>query len=512
LAAERPRAIAAVALVAGLLLLGMAGSWRAPAISTDEGLVLEYPQLIMHGEAPFRDFQSSYGIGTYLPLAAAYDALGPSVSVERTVGVTYRLAIVLGVLALLWPLGLGLATLGGAAATLAIVPLGSGSPPVAYGWEFALACVLWALWSERAALFRSEVTPGLARGLWAVSGVLVGAAVSARPDLGAAALVSSAVLLRRTPGGSRIAFGAGVLFGAAPLIWNLAVAGWSAFWIYGVQAREHQLPVSGYRFPSGIGVMLAGTASVLLLILRAARERHRHGPSPLAAGWIAIALLSALILPQLFQRADAGHFAFVATLSFGCLPWTGWRRRLPRPVTVFVLVLCALALAITALAAAKQSVFSVRNAGRSFPVASPERAADLHRTLRWLDVNEAPGRRLFVGPADMRWAFYTPTEIYYLAPALRPAGFYLELGPGDDTASFTRRIVADLRRADVLVLDHLYVPGWRSDVWPEARIGSPAPNAFITHRFRVVFRAGEFEVLVRRLPPHSRPGSSHVPT
>jgi hypothetical protein len=499
-----------VALVSALLLLGMVGTFRAPLMSMDEGIVLEYPELILHGEAPFRDFQSSYGTATYLPLTAAYDVFGPSVSVERAVGVAYRLAIILAVLALLWPLGLGLATLGGVAGTLALVPLGSALPPVAYGWDFALACVLWALWLGRAALTRFHEAAEPARGLWAMSGVLIGATVSARPDLGAAALVSSAVLLLPAPGRSRIAFGAGLLLGIGPLIWNLALAGWPNFWTYGIQAREHQLPVSGYPFPTGIGFMLVGAASVLLLILRAIAERRRHGPSPLASGWIAIASLSALTLPQLFQRADAGHFAFVATLSFACLPWTGWRGPLPRRVAHVVPVLCALALAVTAFAAGRQSAFPVRNAGRSFSVASPERAVELQRTLRWLDVNEARGRRLFVGPADLRWGFYTPTEIYYLAPALRPAGFYLELGPGDNTVAFTRRILADLRRSDVLVLDRLDVPEWRRAVWPEARIGSGAPNALVRSRFRAVFRTGEFEIFVRRSPGHGGRGSTRV--
>lgn len=66
------RAIGATIIVSALLLVGLAGSWRAPGATMDEGIVLEYPALILHGEVPFRDFQSSYGPGTYLPLAAAY--------------------------------------------------------------------------------------------------------------------------------------------------------------------------------------------------------------------------------------------------------------------------------------------------------------------------------------------------------------------------------------------------------------------------------------------------------
>ena len=77
--------VAAFLAICLMLSVGIAASWNNPGIGQDEGLLLEYPELIVHGEVPFRDFQSSYGPGTYLPLAAAYEAFGPSVNVERGV-------------------------------------------------------------------------------------------------------------------------------------------------------------------------------------------------------------------------------------------------------------------------------------------------------------------------------------------------------------------------------------------------------------------------------------------
>jgi hypothetical protein len=130
-------------------------------------------------------------------------------------------------------------------------------------------------------------------------------------------------------------------------------------------------------------------------------------------------------------------------------------------------------------------------------VVSSTDVAEQQHVVGWLDTHVAAGRRLFVGPADLRWAFFTPTQLYFLAPQLKPAGFYLELGPGDDTPQFTRRLIEDLRRSDVLVLDNLPIAPWREEVWPDARIGSAAPNLVVRQEFRPAFAAGPYEIWCR---------------
>lgn len=481
----RSRAIGAVVLVSALLLIGLAGSWHTPGPAMDEGIVLEYPQLILHGEVPFRDFQSSYGPGTYLPLSVAYEVLGPSVNVERAVGVAYRLAIVLAVLALLWPVGAALAVVGGSVATMTII--GFAAPPVAYGWELALACVLWGLWCARTAMLAQRVRSTAA--LWGASGLLVGVAACTRPDLGVAALLSSAVLVLGARAKSRVLFAAGLLLGASPLIWNLAAAGWSNVWTYGVVARLHQLPMSGYPFPTGEGYLVVASFSTLLLAVAAIVELRRRGANPLTRCWLALAILSVLILPQLFQRADNGHFGFIAVVSLGLLPWAV-RRRNPSRVTVIAVLL------ISAIVVGSGSAGSRVQAG-TLGVASSTDVAEQQHVVGWLDTHVAAGRRLFVGPADLRWAFFTSTQLYFLAPQLKPAGFYLELGPGDDTPQFTRRLIEDLRRSDVLVLDSLPIASWRDQIWPDARIGSAAPNLLVRQEFRPALAAGPYEIWCR---------------
>jgi hypothetical protein len=492
------RLIGAIVVVSALLLVGVAGSWRAPGATMDEGIVLEYPELILHGEVPFRDFQSSYGPGAYLPLAAAYQVLGPSMTVERAVGVAYRLGVVLAMLALLWPLGAGLAIAGASFTTLAILPVGSPQVPVAYGWYFALACLLWGLWCARAAM--TDQRPRVATALWVVAGLLAGAGASARPDLGVAALLSSSVLVLGSGARARRAFTIGLAVGVSPLIWNLLAAGWSRFWTYGVEARMHQLPVSGYPFPTGIGFLLFLSAATLVVVFAAIQERRELGATPRTRCLLALALLSVVMLPQLLQRADSGHFAFVGPVSLGLLPWALLRRSPSRMTTVAVPVLCGIAIALSSIASAGNTGYVVHNDGRSFTTGTPRDAFELQKVVVWLDTHIAPGRRLFVGPADLQWAFNTRTELYFLMPGLKPAGFYLEFGPGDDTPQFTSRLIEDLHQADVLVLDDVSVPFFRRRIWPEARIGSVAPNGVVRRDFRVAFQVGAYSVWQRRDP------------
>ena len=499
LTGARRRSVGAMVLVSALLLLGMAGSWSGPVESMDEGIVLEYPQLMLHGEVPFRDFQSSYGTGAYLPLAAAYEVLGPSVTVERAVGVAYRLAALLAIVALLLPLGAGLATAGGSLAALGVV--GTGGVPVAYAWYFALAGVLWGLWCARAAI--TERRPRVAVLLWILSGFLAGAAASARPELGVAALLSSSVLFLGAGRQAITTFAIGLVAGASPLVWNLVAAGWSSVWSYGVVARMHQLPMSGYTFAAGAGYLLVVSATTLVLVVAAIRERRRIGATPLTRCWLALALLSVLMVSQLLQRTDITHFSFVAPVCLGLLPWAVLRGPRTRLARTAMPLLCAAMIGLTAAAASANKGYVVHNGGRSFAAPSAAAAADQQRTLDWIDRHVAPGRRLFVGPADLTWAFYTPTELYFLTPALRPSGFYLELGPGDDTPLFTRGLIDSLHRADVLLLDHLVLPDWRAQI-PYARAGSKAPNAVVRRNFRAAFKAGPYSVWLRRMPRRGR--------
>ena len=484
--------VAAFLAICLMLSVGIAASWNNPGIGQDEGLLLEYPELIVHGEVPFRDFQSSYGPGTYLPLAAAYEAFGPSVNVERGVGTAYRAAIILAIAALLSPLGAAVTLCGGSLAVLGI--MGSG-PPTAFGWYAALACALWGIWLARSALLRRST--GRNR-RWAGAGLLFGAAASVRPDLGGAALLASLVLIAGGDRRGRWWFAGGCVAGLAPLGWNVAAAGASTFWSYAVQARLHTQPENGVPLSFDgalLGILAAGTAFVLFAAIR---EWRLRGLGAMTRCWLGLAILTVVLLPQFLQRPDAGHFAYVVPVVLGLLPWAvSSAGELSALTRVAIPTVSALAVGFHAIVAVGTPSYAVHNAGRSFAVQTRPDRDQLQAVLRYVDRHTSPGERIFVGPRDLSWALWADTSLYYLLPALRPATFYVELVPGDNTTGFTARISSDLKRAEILVLQSV-VAQTRLAVYPYAREGSDLPNAIVARYFRVSFQAGTYSVLVRK--------------
>src|SRR5439155_2964883 len=82
------------------VVLPMWASFEQPALSMDEGALLVYPEQILKGKLPYRDFETFYGPANPLLLSAAYATCSPSVISERAVGLVYRLLILVALFAL----------------------------------------------------------------------------------------------------------------------------------------------------------------------------------------------------------------------------------------------------------------------------------------------------------------------------------------------------------------------------------------------------------------------------
>jgi hypothetical protein len=480
-------AVAAVLVVTVLLGLSAAGAWRTPGIAQDEGMLLEYPTLILHGKLPWRDFQTMYGPGTYLPLAAAYAVTGPSVGIERGVGVVYRAGVVFAVMALGSPAGVATMTVSGILAVAGV----SLAAPAAYAWYGALACVLWAIWVARRAL---SDRARRRRTCLAAAGVLLGLAVSIRAELGCAGLIAFAVLLYPAPRRTRRWIAVGVLVGSLPLLFTVAAAGVGTFWNDWAVARFHAQQQTRAPFSPFAIVLVAALAAAAIALLRSGISQARAGTGVTRTAQLAIAALCACILPQALQRADLAHFALVAPAIIGMVPTACVIAR-PRVARASVVVAVSLIL----LASYGESLVTsveVRNEGRSFPVGVESRA--LPAVLQFVDTKVAPGSRLFVGPRDLRLTWFADTSTYFLLPRLKPAGFYLELTPGDADRSGSP-LAAEVARADVLILRSVTWGAFHAS-YPYARVGSDVPNDVVHNEFREAFRAGPFTVWVRREP------------
>src|SRR5712692_630470 len=79
------------------LVIALWPGFRWPSLPLDEGITLVYPEMLLKGQLPYRDFETIYGPGNIGILAAAYSIFGTNIFVERAVGMIYRALILLAI-------------------------------------------------------------------------------------------------------------------------------------------------------------------------------------------------------------------------------------------------------------------------------------------------------------------------------------------------------------------------------------------------------------------------------
>src|SRR2546423_3952960 len=91
---ERRRSIIAATVVLLLLLVAFWPGFEKNGPPMDEGMVLVYPELVAHGQLPYRDFETFYGPANPYTLAGAFSAFGTNIFTEPSVGLVYRLVAI----------------------------------------------------------------------------------------------------------------------------------------------------------------------------------------------------------------------------------------------------------------------------------------------------------------------------------------------------------------------------------------------------------------------------------
>jgi hypothetical protein len=143
----------------------------------------------------------------------------------------------------------------------------------------------------------------------------------------------------------------------------------------------------------------------------------------------------------------------------------------------------------------KDDVVFLEHKGRRFPVDSISVARETGTLLDRITNSALPGRRLFVGPADLRRTNYNDTFLYHLLPQLIPATYFLEMNPLSANRPESR-LAADLLTADWLILDH------RLDDWNEPNesgaFGPDSPNLVVQSHFALRARHGSYDIYGRK--------------
>jgi hypothetical protein len=132
-------ALGVVILLAALLLY--LPLLEAPALPMDEGTLLVYPEQIARGKLPYRDFETFYGPGNLHFLQGAYSIFGTSLTVERLVGLCYRLLILTAVFVLGRRRSLSCAFL----CTVVAGVVSFIQTLAAFAWVGGVAALLWCL-------------------------------------------------------------------------------------------------------------------------------------------------------------------------------------------------------------------------------------------------------------------------------------------------------------------------------------------------------------------------------
>jgi len=538
------RDVVCVAILLAAFLLPLRGLMRSQGPPMEEGFMLVFPERVLAGDLPNKDFLHLYGPGGLWGLAGFFEVLGTSLTAERLFALFQQMAVVFGVFAIARRWGRTVALGCGLASLLFIVP------PIgltALAWVGAVGLGVVAIAVGAASRDAGVRDPPRAARLAVVTGLLIGAALLFRLDLAVAAGLSMVALGWGAAGLLRKRFAIGLGIGLSPYLIHLITAGPDTVIrgmvldpvVYLRGGRSLPLPPPLDHFDAQL--QRAGNltplrwplptiegpaqltlwfflliASVIALAVIAVWLIRRHPESMRARVLLASAAFSVGILPQAIQRADSTHLAWVACVPMALLPVAVLevvRARRPDVQTRTVAIAAAgtllvvLAFVIPNFTVRSYTDYSaqtfgyhrlsypITHDGRTFYYGRKDDADAATELLAELDSISKPGQSLFVGPTDLRRTPYSDAYFYYLIPKLDPGTYYIEMDPGVANADDSG-LADEVRNADFLILSSAW------DNWDEPNdsreLGSSEPNKVVRDEFCLVDRFGPHYRLYER--------------
>ncbi len=537
----RSRDVIAVAIVLFAFLLPLRGLLRSPGPPMEEGFMLVFPWLVLHGAIPNKDFLHLYGPGSLWVLAAVYKLFGTSLWSERLFGLAQQVAIAFGVFALARRWGRAVATCCGLISVFCILPTGL----TALAWVGAVGFGVLAVVAGAAS--RDAIDPRKAGRLAVLAGALGGFALLFRIDLVLAIGLAGLALAWGTTRFLKRRLLIGLALGLAPYLILIALAGPNNVWqgmiiqpLFKLRGgRRLPLPPPWSHFNSTVEVVvdlvkirwplptLAGPSqlslwfflllvSVAILVITGIWAVRRDRTSIRPRVLLAVAGFSLGIFPQTLQRADATHLAWVACVALAFLPIAGmeivqahrpqWRVRsvglgcgaAVLAVLVFIIpnftVRFYTDYALQTFGVHRRA-YMISNRGRIFYDGNPGDAAGANELVAKIDQIAKPGDRLIVGPQDLRRITVSDAFFYYLLPQLTPGTRYIEMDP-DLANAPDSALTGEIRRADILILssaeDYFREPN------DSSKIGPDAPNVAVRQDFCLVGSYGPHYKLYTR--------------
>jgi hypothetical protein len=442
-------------LLAGVLI--EAGLLRIGVDDLDEGYFVQQAARVLHGQVPFRDFQTLYSPGLVYVHAALFWLTGqPSLVAERAVSLVARAGFVVGLYAIARPL---VRNAWWAAAPGVLLLFGLDDAPVRWephpGWLSTLFAVVavWCLLCGRSK--RRLIT----------AGALAALAYAFKQNTGIFILLAMLLWTRRH----------------WPLVAFVVVtAVWLVPFALIVGDPTALAPLVGAVSGAGlfsppeatILIPLAAATGGVVLIRRDCDPRLR---------WLVFAG-TALFLTE-FPRMDTLHLAWSAPLLLvlGAVALD----RAPFAVGAVALAVCVLLLVPTL---APRVTYLAQPFARVADVQAPvATASDLERVVADIQSRTERGEPVFVYP--------TSPLLYVLADRPNPTRFD-HLNPGAASSAQIQQVIADLQRSNVRVV--VVSDFWRS-AW-----GPPGDNALLedflsAHFADVIAQDGPYRVAIADL-------------
>lgn len=529
-------------LVVALVALVMAGPLRAlfryQGPPMEEGFMLVFPEQVMHGQVPHKDFLHLYGPGSLWALALWYKIVGVTLTAERIFGFAQLAGVVFTMMALVRPWGRRIMA---ATGLFGVLVCFTAIGLTALAWDGAVALLVASTWcSLRGRRWVNDPPDDTdpagvetrAHRWFALGGLLAGLALLFRPDVVIAVGASALVVFAGIEWRRRLRWVAGAAVGVAGYLYLLATAGVSAtfkglvwqpvFDLRGGRSlprppswdhfdgalqkvaslREPNWWLPSMTSPHQAFVWFFLLPAVVLFIVAVGIWRVRAEPT----AWrprvvLTVGVLGLGMMPQALQRPDSTHLAWVSCVPMAFLPaaiaeaLTHLRlpvlRRLARPVGAVTLLLIPLFViphftvrtyVDLTRQGARNDVFGwpIRHSGRTFYLGSEEIAEAGQRMLDEIGPQTRPGQSLLVGTADLRRTPYSDAYLYFLFPDLRPATRYIEMDPGMADAPGSG-LADEVAKADWLILSHIW-DGW-SEPNSSVDYGSDAPNRMVARHF-----------------------------
>jgi hypothetical protein len=520
---QRTRDALALAIVGLVFVIPLRGMLRSQGPPMEEGFMLVFPERVLHGDLPNRDFLHLYGPGSLWALAGVFKVFGVSLLTERLFGLAQQCAIAFSIFWLARPWGRRIATASGVCSAFIIIPFGL----TALAWVGAVGLALVGL---AIVLHR--------RGGELLGGIFLGVAVLFRLDLVVAVALTTWAITRGMEGARVKRLCLGIAAGFAPFLIHVVTAGpghvfkgtviepvfklrggrrlpvpppWGH--LDGFLQRAGDLQQLSWPIPKlatsqqlclWFFMLLGAVAFMLYAGIRAVRA----DPASLTARTLfVVALFSLGIMPQAIQRVDSAHFAWVGCVPFGFLPVAIYdvaRRRAPSarrgPLSLAsgFAVLAIIVFVIPTFTVRRYADYSfqsfgkhrtayrIEHDGRVFYYGKQDRAQAANEVIAEAARISHPGDRLFVGPVNLRKTPYSDAYLYYKLPKLTPATRYIEMDPGVANAKDSG-LADELAASDIVILSSIW------DDWDEPndsrKVGPEEPERVLARDF---CRVGEY--------------------